>query len=328
MLAQTLQQPVARSGLRPFHPWRDLGQVADLVALAFADELSPIGQEIIAEMRRWAAWGPLLWLFSLPDPFMTGFVWEENGRIVGNLSLSLANPSAGYWVISNVAVHPTYRRRGIARELLEAALELARAQGGRTVLLQVRADNEAACQLYLGYGFTCYHTRVEMQRAADTAYVRATDEPPPQWCKVRWRDRAVIRQLILAATPAAVRQYQYSPEADFRGITGWSLDDWLGDLLAGKRTYWQFVPMASHAAALLEAQRGPRYHRLAFLVHPEERGKLEKAAVQQGLWLLSGSPRRPILSSAPASALEAIEALVVWGFAEVRRLDQMKLELV
>ena len=51
--------------------------------------------------------------------------------------------------ILNVAVHLDWRRRGVARRLLEAML--AELRGG--VFLEVRASNEAALQLYEDLGF-------------------------------------------------------------------------------------------------------------------------------------------------------------------------------
>jgi ribosomal-protein-alanine N-acetyltransferase len=53
----------------------------------------------------------------------------------------------------DLAVEPTARRRGMARALLEAIVMDARANGGRLVLLEVRASNAAARSLYAALGF-------------------------------------------------------------------------------------------------------------------------------------------------------------------------------
>jgi ribosomal-protein-alanine N-acetyltransferase len=55
--------------------------------------------------------------------------------------------------INNLAVHPRYRRRGIARALLEAALALGRGHKATRAVLEVRASNLAALSLYQRYGF-------------------------------------------------------------------------------------------------------------------------------------------------------------------------------
>jgi GNAT superfamily N-acetyltransferase len=83
-----------------------------------------------------------------------GFVWEENGRIVGNISLiPFVNLGNMIYLIANVAVHPDYRRRGIARSLTKAALEWTQKKRNCSVWLQVRDNNPPAYQLYESTGF-------------------------------------------------------------------------------------------------------------------------------------------------------------------------------
>lgn len=52
-----------------------------------------------------------------------------------------------------VATVPEHRRQGLAKALLEEAVACARAAGCRALLLEVRASNTVAQQLYLGRGF-------------------------------------------------------------------------------------------------------------------------------------------------------------------------------
>jgi ribosomal-protein-alanine N-acetyltransferase len=56
--------------------------------------------------------------------------------------------------INNIAVHPGYRRRGVASQLLEETLRRAKARGADAGYLEVRASNDAAQALYEQYGFT------------------------------------------------------------------------------------------------------------------------------------------------------------------------------
>ena len=55
--------------------------------------------------------------------------------------------------INNLAVHPIYRRRGVASQLLEEMLRRAKERGAKAGHLEVRASNEAAKRLYQQYGF-------------------------------------------------------------------------------------------------------------------------------------------------------------------------------
>jgi hypothetical protein len=90
---------------------------------------------------------------------LSGYVWEEDGRLVGNVSLVpyTVNHQRNY-LIANVAVHPDYRRRGIARSLTEQALARARIRGVMSVWLHVRQENSAAIDLYQDLRFV-EHTR-------------------------------------------------------------------------------------------------------------------------------------------------------------------------
>lgn len=56
-------------------------------------------------------------------------------------------------VIHALGVLPACQGRGLGREMVRAAVELARSQGSRVVRLDVLAGNLPAEQLYLGEGF-------------------------------------------------------------------------------------------------------------------------------------------------------------------------------
>lgn len=72
------------------------------------------------------------------------------GRIVGFLCAWVVSDELH---INNIGVHPSYRRRGIASQLLEKVLCRAGAKGVTAGYLEVRASNEAAVALYRSYGF-------------------------------------------------------------------------------------------------------------------------------------------------------------------------------
>lgn len=55
--------------------------------------------------------------------------------------------------ISNVAVHPDYRGRGISRKMLDLLMREAREDGVEAFTLEVRAGNRIAIRLYESLGF-------------------------------------------------------------------------------------------------------------------------------------------------------------------------------
>jgi ribosomal-protein-alanine N-acetyltransferase len=55
--------------------------------------------------------------------------------------------------ITNLAVHPSFRRRGLARALLARVLEEARRSAVELVYLEVRPTNVEALTLYESLGF-------------------------------------------------------------------------------------------------------------------------------------------------------------------------------
>lgn len=64
-------------------------------------------------------------------------------------SLSLA-PS---WILNDLYVEPAARGRGVARALMQAARELALANGAAEIVLQTARDNNAAQALYRQLGY-------------------------------------------------------------------------------------------------------------------------------------------------------------------------------
>lgn len=77
-------------------------------------------------------------------------VAETDGQIVGYIGYRSALDEAD---ITNVAVSPDQRRKGIGRQLLNTLLETAADTGISNLYLEVRVSNEAAVNLYERAGF-------------------------------------------------------------------------------------------------------------------------------------------------------------------------------
>ena len=82
------------------------------------------------------------------------FVVENDGRIVGRLSLSRdPHPSSQHVADLGLMVAADHRRRGIGRALLEEAVRWARDSRVRKLELHVFPWNEPALRLYESFGF-------------------------------------------------------------------------------------------------------------------------------------------------------------------------------
>lgn len=106
-----------------------LPALAELESLCFAD---PWSESALRE--------------ELGNPCARFLVALYDGEIAGYLG---CHHIAGEGFIANIAVFPAYRRRGIARALVQTA----QAKPLSRLTLEVRASNEAAIALYRSLGF-------------------------------------------------------------------------------------------------------------------------------------------------------------------------------
>jgi ribosomal protein S18 acetylase RimI-like enzyme len=177
------------NSLRPLNIFRDLPQVADLIELCFSATMDEDGQSYLQQMRRAGRDTSFLqWANSASSVPLSGIVWEENGKIIGNVSLVAHNyKGRKITLIANVATHPDYRRRGIGRALTERAMAQARQKGARELWLQVRDDNPTAIKIYKDLGFverarrTTYQTYPNSFRTSTTNEINVTKMRPYFW---------------------------------------------------------------------------------------------------------------------------------------------------
>jgi [ribosomal protein S18]-alanine N-acetyltransferase len=96
-------------------------------------------------------WSEASFREALASPFCFGLIAASvDGRALGYL---LGRDVAGSGEILNLAVAPAQRRRGIARVLLDSALEWFAERRSAEVYLEVRESNGAAQALYRAAGF-------------------------------------------------------------------------------------------------------------------------------------------------------------------------------
>lgn len=178
--------------LRPLNVLRDLSAVADLIELCFSPTMDNDGQRYLSDMRRASRDDSFLrWASHMSEtaslPLM-GYVWEEDGRIIGNASLiPFRHKGKRIYLIANVATHPNYRRRGIGRALTERVMKQARDKHAASIWLHVRDDNPGAIELYQELGFqeitrrTTWQASPEHRLISHDATIKIVPRHPRFW---------------------------------------------------------------------------------------------------------------------------------------------------
>ncbi len=308
------------TGVRLLDPYRDFPDVVRLIELGFYEELDPQGLKMLMQMRRKARYGFWAQLFSDGPLNLEGFVWEEQGRIVGNLSLRRASPGWNQGrIIGNVVVHPDYRGRGIARALMEAAEQAARAEGARWIGLEVRTDNVAACTLYEHLGFRVVGEVAHLLRPGGLPWP-AFPAPRPIWRRSEPEDKLLwVSMAEKTLTPLQAQVLEVRPALYTFGGFGRALELWFS---RERERAWIHATSDPQLAVSVQTDLGRRFHvweLLALPVHDAERAQEATAQV------LANMARRqcwPVVTFVPAhSAL--VPPLSAIGFTQHRLLAQM-----
>jgi len=110
-------------------------------------------------------------LRSFPTPWSEwAFRRELKSKNAHLLVAKIGREVVGYldiWIvldeahITNIAVAPEHRRKGIGEKLMRHALEMAKSKGVRKVTLEVRQGNIPAQNLYRKFGFKLLGVRKE-----------------------------------------------------------------------------------------------------------------------------------------------------------------------
>jgi [ribosomal protein S18]-alanine N-acetyltransferase len=108
------------------------------------------------------AWPLQMFVDELAQPETRRYlVAEAADGIVGYAGLMCIEPIAD---VQTIAVVPEYEGRGIGTALLRELISEGRRRGAADVLLEVRADNPRAQQLYRRFGFEQIHVRRKYYR--------------------------------------------------------------------------------------------------------------------------------------------------------------------
>ncbi len=115
-------------------------------------ELADLDQVLdIERLSQVTPWSARAFLAELENSYSVYLVACRGERVVGFAGMWLVVDEAH---VTNIAVHPAERGRGIGSLLLEELERRARAAGAGHVTLEVRVTNRVARSLYRRHGFT------------------------------------------------------------------------------------------------------------------------------------------------------------------------------
>ena len=129
----------------------DISQIAEIEKQCFSDP-----------------WSEQAFESGMNSPFFYGVLFEEGGQVCAYACEMVIFEDAE---ILNVAVAPSFRRRGLGEELMLALENYAKNKGAERLLLEVREGNIPARGLYEKQGFVAYGVRKNYYEDGENAVV-------------------------------------------------------------------------------------------------------------------------------------------------------------
>jgi GNAT superfamily N-acetyltransferase len=309
--------------IRAIDAWRDGAAVADLLEVSFREEgIDDNGQRMIRMLR---SYGPVEALIMEGAP---GFVWVENGQVLGNASVQYNPSRRGFWIVGNVATHPDHRSRGIGSALIGATIQFARARNARGMALQVMEGNAPAIHLYEKYGFRA--------QGAVTYYQRPSVRVQPVWHDVSSANAVLVRKATWADSDNVWRavghnipdELTYADPFDsrmYRLGMRWSLVNWFG----GNREHWWVAESGGRFIGALRTRVNldMSQHNVELMLQAQAAAAHGIALLERALKHFEAYAAKPLLATQARPHVYSHEALQAVGFKPTRTLIHMKLEL-
>ncbi len=306
-----------------------MSQVAALVSEAFAAELDAESRSALQDLRKWSKFLELLGLGAIGPSsafnLLDGFVWTEQARVVGNVSLQRLDSHGHCWQIANMAVAQSHQRRGIAKQLLGRTKEHLRKLGAQYAVLQVRENNQIARTLYDRHGFKRMggmaelkgHTPLQVQAIPD----RSAARPIPGH---EWRQ---IYDLAQGQMEHHLKWWRPLKPGDF--VHDWPqqvMEDLARLLRLGQVQRFGIKTKAGQlaAAATVKSHYVQGRHDISLWTRPQLYGMYEQDLIHATLSALA--PRRGLLVQVKIDADhgEAIDCLAAWGLRKTAVLHTMR----
>lgn len=115
-------------------------------------------------------WGRLSFENELNNPLSVFLVAKDidTNKVIGYGGVWLMYDAGN---ITNIAIHPQYRREGIGSKILALLTDICRERGMETITLEVRVSNLPAKTLYERNGFLVYGVRKKYYQGKEDALI-------------------------------------------------------------------------------------------------------------------------------------------------------------
>lgn len=319
------------TGIRAFDIGRDLRPVADLISNSFAQELDHRGTAALREMRMMSYIGSLLKVLNRStgefNDVFSGFVWVNEGRVVGNVTVQRADRIGKRWHIANVAVSHAYRGQGIASRLVQRAIEHIEDERGEWVSLQVHGNNQVALNLYNKMGFenmggitTLLLDRVRREPPHPVATYETELDP---FSSGQWHS---LYELANSQSYTHAKWWRGLPRTNFHVTLEEQVIEWFVKLIGKRQIYRRCIRSGRkfETAIVLTAQHWNGLHKIELWTRPNQHGQHEDRLVRWALTELHEYPRFPIEVQLSTEYPAAIETFQRHGFMETDTLLTMR----
>lgn len=259
--------------------YKDFEGIKEIFSLAFNEEYQRREVDIVRRIQKIQSIYPLVKILScFPNPYQHMFelhVAESDGRIAGLAQMSSRNHNHTRWHIENIAVHPDFRGKGIAKALLEKVFEYYTQKGALRFTLEVDVDNQPAIQLYEKTGFrkytTLYYYKMSAKQLAEHRDTTVLSIPPGLQQRSPENADALLA-LYQEIVPAAIRMVEERQRQDFALNLFSQGKDWLKKTIKRGETFHWVVedPQHKHLVASLDllAQYRNLPHVIQLMIHP------------------------------------------------------------
>jgi ribosomal protein S18 acetylase RimI-like enzyme len=323
MIISLPKSSASGSGVRHINLRHDARQVLRLLDVAFGSALDPENRRSLQRSLTLMGQGWYPTVQTFPRSFSPGFVWEEDNQIVGNVSL-MRSQDTHRFLVANVAVHPNWRRRGIARGMMAETIDYVRWFGGHTVLLQVKQDNDGARWLYNSLGFKTVGAMTHWYATpADIRGMPASPSPPVrplqrhEWKDAYELDTSSVHPDLNWPDPLPLTAYK----------TG--LWQWIDNFFNSRQVeHWATSNNNNQLTGVASIySQWNRSHAVSIRVAPTYQGQLERQLLAKITRRLPYLAHRRLRLDHPADDSLMNQILAEIGFRAKRTLVTMRLDL-